>query len=69
MRCLESRHRFRLVGYRDRRPKEIGQSDEDGYCLMDAIMACTQCSEVKEVGVTRMIPASVPQQQFRGATR
>lgn len=59
MNCLDTKHHYRLVGYRDRRPKEVGADDQDGFCLMDAMMACTKCLAVKTVGVTRQVPVKV----------
>ncbi len=59
MSCSANNHRYRLVGYRERRPKEVAKDDEDGFCLMDAMLACTRCPAVKEVGVTRQVPVRV----------
>ena len=59
MSCPANSHHYRLVGYRDRRPgQSMTATDRPGLNLMDAVMACTRCPEVKEVGVTR--PAPVP---------
>ena len=56
MKCLDTKHRYRLVGYRDRtKPKETA----GGFIIMDAVMACTRCPEEKLVGVTRTPPAKV----------
>jgi hypothetical protein len=59
MKCLDTKHRYRLVGYRDRKPEDVGTATEKGFCLMDALMACTRCPEVKEVAVTRPVEVKV----------
>jgi len=59
VKCLDTKHRYRLVGYRDRRSDHVGAASEKGFNVMDAIMACTRCPEVKEVPITRSVQVKV----------
>ena len=55
------RHRFELVGYRDRRfgdSIEVHDS-ERGFSTMDAVLVCLRCTVEHTTGVNRQAPAPV----------
>ncbi len=52
------RHRFKLVGYRDRmKAQETG----GGFIIMDAVLVCVRCTAEHLTGVTRIPPAPIIQ--------